>query len=217
MSGGGASTPHGSLSETAAPTAQEVLRACVPACVPGEGAGRWPVAPISCCAQSAGALLQNPRLRATSLRSRWRPCRPVPRWCRPEALLSANVPGPSPRPPPRPCGGNKRLPLKNDAAWRGDTALTLSWAQLFAAWEGPLAPSSSFVPGYDLMLTSRFLDHPGLGALLQEALEMFLALDAAMGKGGQGHRRWSAGPRKEHAPRVTAAWIQARLAAPLTC
>lgn len=66
MSGGGASTPHGSLSETAAQTAQEVLRACVPACVPGEGAGRWPVAPISCCAQSAGALLQNPRLRATS-------------------------------------------------------------------------------------------------------------------------------------------------------
>lgn len=122
-----------------------------------------------------------------------------------------------PLPPPRPCGGIKRLPLKNDAAWRGNASLTLSWAQLFAAWEGPLAPSSSFVPGYDLMLTSRFLDHPGLGALLQEALEMFLALDAAMGKGGQGHRRWSAGPRKEHAPRVTAAWIRARLAAPLTC
>lgn len=146
----------------------------------------------------------------------WRACHPVPRRCRPEALLSANVPAPPP-PTPRPCGGNKRLPLKNDAAWRGDTALTLSWAQLFAAWEGPLAPSSSFVPGYDLMLTSRFLDHPGLGALLQEALEMFLALDAAMGKGGQGHRRWSAGPRKEHAPRVTAAWIRAHLAAPLTC
>lgn len=213
MSGGGASTPHGSLSETAAPTAQEVLRACVPACVPGEGAGRWPVAPISCCAQSAGALLQNPRLRATS------PPQPAGVLATPShagadrkrcSLQKACH-------PPRPCGGNKRLPLKKDAAWRGDAALKLSWAQLFAAWEGPLAPSSSFVPGYDLMLTSRFLDHPGLGALLQEALEMFLALDAAMGKGGQGHRRWSAGPRNEHAPRVTAAWIRARLAAPLTC
>lgn len=37
------------------------------------------------------------------------------------------------------------------------------------------------------MLASRFLDHPGLGALLEEALEMLLALDAAMvGEGKQG-------------------------------
>lgn len=170
------------------------------------------------CPERWGTSAESPAQGHLPSAAGWRACRPVPRRCRPEALLSANVPGPSPpAPAPRPCGGNKRLPLKNDAAWRGDTALTLSWAQLFAAWEGPLAPSSSFVPGYDLMLTSRFLDHPGLGALLQEALEMFLALDAAMGKGGQGHRRWSAGPRKEHAPRVTAAWIRARLAAPLTC
>lgn len=110
-----------------------------------------------------------------------------------------------------------RLPLKDGAAWRGDAVLMLSWAQLFPAWEGPLASSSSFVPGYNLMLTSRFLDHPGLGALLQEALEMFLALDAVMGKGGQGHPRWSAGRWKEHAPRVTGAWILAGLAVPLTC
>lgn len=110
-----------------------------------------------------------------------------------------------------------RLLLKDGAAWRGDAVLMLSWAQLFPAWEGPLASSSSFVPGYNLMLTSRFLDHPGLGALLQEALEMFLALDAVMGKGGQGHPRWSARRWKEHAPRVTGAWILAGLAVPLTC